>query len=256
MSTTIPFSFPYIETYETAVSRGDVYNAEPFGGYGEISTAGAVTDQIIWPDGAYTLPPAVGVQMSLVSTSASDAAAGTGIRTVDIHYLNASLVPQVETVTLNGLTPVLTVATDIRFIQCMHMRTYGSGKKAAGTITATNTAVIYAQINTGAVRCTSSVRMVPAGKKLFINGLSGGSSSPTAAASAIIRVCSTHFNGHDYSADSIFIPTASAVAQDGSITIVLPTPQVFTEGAAVGMQVTVDKAAVIVASWFGWLEDA
>ena len=256
MTTQSPFKLPYTENYQTAVARGDVYNAEPFGGYGELTTVGAVTAQIIWPDGAYTLPAAAGVQMSVVSTSAQDGVGGTGIRSVDIHYLDANLATQVENVILNGTTPVLTVATNIRFIQCMHMITFGTGKKAAGSITATNTAIIYSIITTGQVRCTSSVRMVPAGKRLFITGLSGGASSGTAAASAVIRLTSTIFDGHDYSADSVFIPFASAAAQDGSISLSLTTPISFAEGAAVGMETTVDKAATIVGSWFGWLEDA
>lgn len=256
MSTNIPFSTSYTQGYATAVARGDVPRAFPFAGYGEITTVGAVTDQIIWPDGAYTLPPAGGIQLSIVSTSAQDGVGGTGIRSVELHYLDAALTPMTETVILNGLTPVLTVATNMRFITCMHMITYGSGKKAAGTISATNTAITYSLIAVGAVRCTSAVRMVPAGKRLFVNGLSGGSSSPNAPASAIIRICSTYFDGHDYSSDSVFIPLASAVAQDGAVTLTLPTPMVFPAGAAVGMQVTVDKAAVVVGSWFGWVEDA
>ena len=143
MLTQSPFKVPWSQDYQTAVARGDVYNAEPFGGYGELVTVGAVTSQIIWPDGVYTLPPAAGLQMSLVSTSASDGVAGTGVRSVEIHYLDDTLTPLIETVVLNGTTPVLTVATNMRFIQCMHMITFGSNKKAVGTITATNTAVIY-----------------------------------------------------------------------------------------------------------------
>src|SRR5574340_540012 len=183
MSTNTPFSNTYKQDYATAVARGDVLNAEPFGSYGEITTIGAVTNQIIWPDGAYNIPPAAGVQMSLVSTSAQDGVGGTGIRSLDIHYLDNTLTPQIETVVLNGLTPVLTVATNIRFIQCVHLITYGSGKAAAGVITVTNTEISYARINTGQVRCSSSARMVPAGKNLFLTGLVGGASSGTAAAS-------------------------------------------------------------------------
>ena len=255
MPTQTPFKPPWSQDYQTAVARGDVNNAFPFGGYGELTTVGAVSAQIIWPDGAYTLPPAAGLQMSIVSTSAQDGVGGTGIRSVDIHYLDAALAPQTETVVLNGLTPVLTTATNIRFIQCMHMVTFGSGKKAAGVISATNTAVVYALITTGQVRCTSSVRMVPAGKRVLVVGLSAGASSGTAAASATIRLASTIFQDHDYSADSVFIPFASACAQDGSISLTLTAPLMFEAGAAIGMETTCDKAATIVGSWFGWVED-
>lgn len=239
--------------YGTAVAQGEVTSAQPYSSYGELVTIGAVTNQIIWPAGTYLLPPPAGVQMSLVSTSANDTAAGTGIRSVDIHYLDNLLAEQTETVVLNGLTPVLTVATNIRFIQCLHMATFGSGKVAAGLITASNGGTTYAQITAGSVRCSSSVRMVPAGKRLYVNGLVGGSSSGTAAASAIIRLCATAFDGHDYAVDSVFIPLAAATAQDTSISLSLNTPMSFEAGTAVGLQVTVDKAATVVGAWFGWL---
>lgn len=241
--------------YPVAVAQGEVPGASIFGSYGEMTTAGAVTSQIIWPNGAYFLPPASGVQMSLVSTSAQDGVGGTGIRSVELHYLDANLIDRTETVILNGLTPVLTVATNIRFIQCMHMLTYGSNKKAVGTISSTNGGTTYAMISVNGVRCTSSVRMVPAGKRLYISGLSGGSSSGTAAASAVIRLCSTYLDGHDYSADSVFIPFSSAASQDNSSSLSLITPITFEAGTAVGMEVTADKAALIVGSWFGWLEN-
>lgn len=240
--------------YSVAVSQGEITGASPYSSYGELTTVGAVTSQIIWPGSTYLLPPPAGVQMSLVSTSANDTAAGTGVRSVDIHYLDDLLVERTETVIMNGITPVLTVATNIRFIQCLHMHTYGTGKVAAGLITASNGGITYSQITAGSVRCSSSVRMVPAGKLLYINGLVGGSSSGTAAASAVIRFCATSFDGHDYTLDSVFIPLAAAAAQDGSITLSLNTPMSFEAGTAVGLMVTVDKAATIVGSWFGWLE--
>ena len=58
--------------------------------------------------------------MKLASTSANDTAAGTGIRKVRIHYLDADHVPHEEVVTLNGLTAVNTVATDIYRINRLH----------------------------------------------------------------------------------------------------------------------------------------
>lgn len=241
--------------YGTAIAQGEVTGATPYSSYGELVTIGPVTNQIIWPDGTYLLPPPAGVQMSLVSTSAQDGVGGTGIRSVDIHYLDNLLAEQTETVILNGLTPVLTVATNIRCVQCLHMNTYGSGKTAAGLITASNGGTTYAQITVGSVRCTSSVRMVPAGKRLYVNGLVGGSSSGTAATSAIIRFGATSFEAHDYTVDSVFIPLAAATAQDTSTSLALPTPISFEAGTAVGLLVSVDKAATIVGSWFGWLEN-
>lgn len=236
------------------VSRGLVSGAEQISAYGRRTTAGVETN-ILWPDGTYALPPAAGVQISLVSTSVNDTAAGTGIRTLDVHYLDASLVRRVETITMNGTTDVLSVATNIRFIECMHMVTFGSGKVAAGTITAHVSTQNYAEIQTGKVRCSSSVRMVPAGKRMLIDGIYAGSSSGSAAAMTIIELVTCNFGGHDYTTTSVFFPLGAAAFQDNSGGIVLTTPIAFTEGQVFGMRFETDKAATITGFWYGRLEN-
>lgn len=242
-------------SYEMAVARGDIPGARPFGGFGERTTAGAETN-VLWANGAYAFPAAAGVQMSVVSTSVNDASAGTGLRTIDIHYLDANLAEQVETVTLNGTTPVLTVATNIRFINEIHALTCGSGKVAAGNISASNAGQAYGYVAAGGVRDTSSVRMVPAGKRLLVHTLFGGSISGTAAAKTTLHLATPNFGGHDFITYAVFIPLASGAFQDSSAGISIPTPLAFTAGQAVGMTFTCDKAAEIVGSWFGLLENA
>ena len=240
--------------YELAVARGHIAGAKPYGAYGERVTTGAESN-ILWPDGAYALPPAAGVQISFVG-GVNDTAAGTGIRTLDFHYLDDGLIEQIETIALNGTTPVLSVATNVRFPTCMHMRTFGSLKAAGSLITASNGAQVYSQIVAGAVRCSSSVRMVPAGKRLMVTSMWGGSVSGSAAASTKMYMASCHFDGHDYTADSVFFPIGAAAFQDGSGGQTFKPPLTFDEGATVAMMFSTDKAATIVGSWFGYLEDA
>jgi len=75
-------------------------------------------------------------QRSISSSNANDTSAGTGARTVKITYLDATGAgPFTETVTLNGTTPVNTVATDICYIESIEVLTVGSGNSNAGTIT-------------------------------------------------------------------------------------------------------------------------
>lgn len=236
------------------IARGKVPGAQPIAGFGERTTTGAETN-VLWPNGGYAFPPAAGVQMSIVSTSANDAAAGTGVRTMDIHYLDASLVEQVETVTLNGTTPVLTVATNIRFVQCMHMVTFGTSKVAAGNITASNGGQNYAQISATQARCSSSVRMVPAGKRLIVTTFYAGATSGTAAAKVTVHLASPSFDGHDFTSSSVFMPLASGSFQDNSGGITVPCPLAFTAGQSIGMTFETDKAASITGTWFGWLEN-
>lgn len=78
---------------------------------------------------------AANAQRSIASASANDTAAGTGARKVRIRYFSLDLLAlKDEVITLNGVTPVNTVATDICFIQNMTVEDVGSGGGNAGTI--------------------------------------------------------------------------------------------------------------------------
>ncbi len=79
--------------------------------------------------------PSTAAQRSIGSDNAADAGAGTGARTVKIiYYDNVLAGPFSETVTLNGVTPVNTVATNIRFIESLVVMTVGSDGANMGTI--------------------------------------------------------------------------------------------------------------------------
>lgn len=83
---------------------------------------------------AYTEPSSA-QQMRLVSSSASDTAAGTGSRTVRITYYDGTGAgPFTEDVTMSGTTPVNTVAVNIRFIEGLDTLTVGSNGTNVGTI--------------------------------------------------------------------------------------------------------------------------
>lgn len=249
-----------MQDFLTAVGRGQVPWATPFSAYGRYVATGGEVNHILWPDGIFNIPAPTGVQMSFVSTgvnAAQDSAAGTGARTIHVHYLDANLNPQTETIALNGATPVLSAATNIRFIQCIHILTAGSGKAFAGTLVVSNGGVTYSQVEAGARRCASSARMVPAGKKLYVIGANGGSISGTAAAGAQIKISSTWFEDVDLTTGLIFMPFGSIGLQDTTVAYTFPMPAgPFPAGTIVAMELSVDKAATLTGDWFGWLENA
>lgn len=238
------------------VARGRVSGASNISSFGELTTAGAVTDHIVWPlSGAPNLavPASPGAQMAIVSDSANDAAAGTGIRQVSLIYLDGNLDQQSEIVTLNGTTPINTAATDIRFIQCMHLYAAGSGKKAAGNISATNGGVTYSYIASGKRRCSSSARRVPAGKRLVIHSLYGSCISGAGQARAEIRFVMTGIDQSNLTEQAITFPFATIGVQDCSEAI---SSQSFVvpAGIVAGFEATIDKAATVNAGFFGFLE--
>lgn len=121
-------------------------------------------------------------QRSIVSASANDTSAGTGARTVRINYyaLSAGVVtgPFSEDITLNGTTPVNTVASDICYIENMVVLTVGS--------TGSNVGVLSLKAATGGGGATiwsiaatdnktfGSHHYVPNGKTAHITGFVGG----------------------------------------------------------------------------------
>ncbi len=119
------------------------------------------------------IPPSIGEQMTVVSESANDTAAGTGARTVMIHYLDANGDEQEENITMNGTTGVDTVATDIRFVNDFHVITAGSGLVTDDHIkiySKADTGLVYNMIAQGGNKSLIPNRMVPRGKQLVMRG--------------------------------------------------------------------------------------
>jgi hypothetical protein len=162
-----------------------------------VNVGNVASGEDIWTGTANVIPipPLAGEQMSLVSTSAQDGVAGTGILTVEIHYLDTNGNEQTEDVVLNGVAAVNTIATNIRFINDLHAETAGTGKSAAGTITMFPVGVpgtVYTQISTGQTRHLTTTRMVPARKVCLIDWFKV---SPGSAGSGDIRLRATEHHG-------------------------------------------------------------
>lgn len=245
-----------VSDFGTSVARGKVAGAYPFGGYGERVAAAGETNRVIWPNGIFSLPDAAGVQMSIVSTSVNDDIAGTHTRKLEMHYIDSNGDEQHELIEMDGQTDVLTVATDIRFINCLHIHEVGDNSFTDGTITASNGGITYAEISANNVRCTSSMRMIPTGKVCFVAGAVGGSVSGTSAAKVIIKIVASELDAHQYIDPLILIPYGGVAVQDVSEAYNFPVPLKFSAGSIVGLILTTDKVATVTGSWFGWLEDA
>lgn len=269
---TTSFNGPLVTAQQIAleVARGRVPGAKPFSGFGRMAT-GAITNAVIYPvPGGFKYPDATGVTLSLVSSSAQDAPGGTGVGRVEVHYLKTDFSEASAIIELSGLTPVTTdingaPITDVRFIQCMHMEQKGialpagaitSQSGAAGTIRAYSGADDYSVITAGEVRCTSSARMVPKGKRAVVPFLVGSSISSTSDSECEISVAATEFDTHQYTEAGIFIPFGALGIQNGGVPGPIEVPGVFSEGTVVALLGSASKAATLIAGFFGWTEDA
>lgn len=165
--------------YHTLIGTNKITGHSLFRGFGQRSAlSAAVGGDDVWEGTATTCPipdQTTGDLMTIVSTSANDASAGTGTQTVDVHYIDVNGAEQSTIVTMNGVTPVDIPAIYMKFIQSIHSDTVGTGGMAAGTISIYKTgaaATVYNVIVPGGNMSLNSARMVPAGKTFYMTGIS------------------------------------------------------------------------------------
>lgn len=110
-------------------------------GYSVVNVLGHNADidaaEDIWPGGGDYPWMTGATSLEVVSTSANDAAAGTGARTIYVTLLDANYVQSSVTVTMNGITPVAIAGTWFR-INGAFVLSGGSGGVNAGDISIRN----------------------------------------------------------------------------------------------------------------------
>lgn len=106
----------------------------------------------------------------IVSSSANDAAAGTGTRTVDICYIDANYALTCTLVTMNGTTAVPVGVLGARMILWMEAVTGGTGGVSAGNISLriSGAGATWEYIKAGGNKSLSGRFMVPDGYEGFL----------------------------------------------------------------------------------------
>ena len=173
------------EPFELQVARGQITMHSSFCQFGINATVGTSNETVWIGSNAYTFPAAASV-LKVSSSSASDAAAGTGARTVQIQGLNAAYEAVVETVILNGQTEVNTTNSYLR-VNKMTVLTAGSGGTSVGniyagtgTVTAGVPAVVVNQTGILSNESESAFYTVPAGFTAYITRWTMSSGNGTA----------------------------------------------------------------------------
>lgn len=217
--------------YLDAIGQGKIAGHTRFGGFGQrTGCSTAVTGDDCWEGTTTTCPipdQTVGEQLTILCASASDAAAGTGIQTLDIHGLDASGNPQSEVVALNGLTPVHTVRTDWRFNQSIHMETVGTNGTAVGLISIHrfgDATRVYNVIKPGGNMSLNSSRMVPLGKTYYLKSRTTSAASSKAMS---IRQRATATFESVLTTGLAFLFKQSWFLFDAPLTEVIPVPEEY-----------------------------
>lgn len=125
--------------------------------------------------------PTVPQQMRVISSSINDTAAGTGTQQVTIDYLTEPTSPTLftrfsEIVTLNGTTPVNTIATNISRIERFRVSRVGIGSVSAGNISLQSVggASTFERIDAGENINRTCVHFVPNGYQSIITDIKLG----------------------------------------------------------------------------------
>jgi hypothetical protein len=178
------------EPFELQVSRGQITNHRAvtvFGYNGDVDQ----TEESVWPDGGSVPHGQAASVLKVSSTSANDASAGNGARTVLVSGLDANYNEISETVVLAGQTEVLTTKTykAINNLVVLTVGTTGHNVGAinvgTGTVTTGVPAVLWDLIGPTYNERTTGHYTIPAGYTgylmvgIFTAGQVSGSSSIT-----------------------------------------------------------------------------
>lgn len=173
------------EDFGLQVARGQVEQHTVRHIFGFNPDIDAVAEETIWtPGGIYTSSDTA-ITMTVSSSSASDNAAGTGARTVQIVGINGDGSEVSEIVTLNGQTAVSTTKTytDIQSIMVVTAGSGGSNAGAiyvgSGTVTSGVPATVYGEVALGENQSLSGHIRIPSGYTGFLikGSISSGSAT-------------------------------------------------------------------------------
>jgi len=153
------------------VSAGKVQGASllfKFGRNEDIDTT--TTPEDVHSLGGVKLFPVAASTLSIVSTSAQDGVAGTGIQQLVVEGLDSSYNLISETIITNGLTPVITVNTYLRVYRMQGILS-GTSKDAIGNIIATHSEGAISEIEATRGQSADCTYTVPAGHTLLVDRL-------------------------------------------------------------------------------------
>lgn len=180
--------------FSLEIAKGNVPKHSLITKFGHNPDVDTGTAEDLWGQGGIFVPPTAARVHAIVSTSANDTSAGTGMRTVLIRGINGSYVATSETVTMNGTTPVNTVNSYLH-IHLMQSQSAGSGGVNAGAITATaaTDATVTCNMDIGEGQSASSIYLVPDGYKAYIMRIRARMNCPTANSAAVVGLFTIPF---------------------------------------------------------------
>jgi len=172
-----------IQDFALEVGRGNVTGVSQINKFGRNVEIDSATAADIWDGGKATsgvsliwVAPTAARTHQIVSSSASDASAGVGARTVQVYGLTSWTAVEVsETITMNGTTDVPTT-NDYVIIHRIKVLTKGATNVNVGTITATadTDSTITAQIEASAGQTQMAIYGIPSIQDFYMTSFYNG----------------------------------------------------------------------------------
>lgn len=165
----------YLHTFETLLESiqetGSIYGKAAYvfkilgrrAGFTSITVSNDVKE---FDNAVADMPELSNSTLDIISSSASDTSAGTGVQQVKVTYINNSNnLVESAAISLNGTTLVTSVLTGVNQVVWMQAVAVGSGGVAAGNIRlrVNGGTVEVEQISAGLARSLTARFMVPAG---------------------------------------------------------------------------------------------
>lgn len=164
------------------IAEGNVTGHTPFAKLGYNADVGNTEEDIWTQGGTYPWIAAGGIALEVVSDSADDTLAGTGVQKVRVNYLDTDYSAQSQILNMAGATPVPLTDTTVLRVNAIRATQVGTGGVAAGNITCRlvgGAATVYRSIVAGFTRGRGAVYTVPLGKTLYITSIAVSSGYTT-----------------------------------------------------------------------------
>ncbi len=174
--------------HDHAVTLGLITNQSRIAIFGHNPNIGAGASADVWEGGGIYPFPASASLMQLSSSSANDTSAGTGARTMFLTGLDSSYNAISETITMNGVTPVVTANSYLRIntLDLLTVGTAGNSNLGDITIQVNGGGTILGIVRAGFGQLGNCIYSVPAGFVLFVESVffsvTGGGGANTASA--------------------------------------------------------------------------
>jgi len=243
-------------TFLQEVANKNIANASIWNklGYnGVVST----TTEFLTAVGTTFSPIASESQLEIVSDSANDTIAWTGAQKVTIYYLDSDYIEHTEEVELDGITPVLTTATDIFRINGFKVSQVGTTLYAEGNIDLRDTTdtPIYSRIEAGYNSARDFFYTVPANKTLYITDIMYSAGATVSGRNCRFTLIADYDIESNTSLVSkgLFMSVCELSLQDQTIQSILDIPIRLPEKTTVLIRVLGDGSLIASAKASGYI---